>query len=233
MPVQGPEAMTRRYGPNDTWPRHQKSYWNEALDEARAAEWTLNYVDAPHRFGVVSCPGGSDGNRHSFKVDKTAVGGETKSKEARKLIRTCQHSPATTGSRVRARQEECARLLGEAERLISMADEGLTVAEARAAAWADLERIETQLETAAASLVEILRHEEEEAWRAVDDTEDAPTLDSISATLGDAMTAVADSESVAAALKVRKPRLAKPFIDRAHQARTQIAELRERLAVLW
>jgi hypothetical protein len=225
--------MSKQYGPSDTWPRHQKPYWNEVLHEARAAHWTLNYIDAPHRFGVVFCPGGSDGNQHSFKVDKTARGGETKSRQARKLIRICQHGPTTMGSMVQARKEECERLLGEAERLISVADAGLSLAEAQAAAWADLERIQTQLETAAANVAEILRHEQEEAWQAAFDADDAPAPGSISATLDDAMTAVTDSESVAARLEVSRPHLAKPLIGRAREARAHIAELRRRLATLW
>lgn len=224
--------MSRKYGPNDTWPRHQKRYWNEALDAARAAEWTLNYVDAPHRFGVVLCPGGNDGNRHSFKVDKTAVGGETKSREAQKPIRACQHGPATTGSKVRVRKEECERLLDEAERLISVADARVSVAEARAAAWADLERIEAQLETAEANVAEVLRQEQGEAWQAAIDADDAPAPDSIFATLDDAVTAVIDSESVAARLEASRPHLAMPLIGRAREARVRIAELRERLAAL-
>ena len=76
-------SMSTHYGPGDSWPRHQKQWWNEALAEAHAAGWTLNYIDAPHTFGVVSCPSEDDDTRHSFMVDKTARGGETKSKEAR------------------------------------------------------------------------------------------------------------------------------------------------------
>ena len=181
--------MSTHYGPDERWPRHQKSWWNEVLAEAHAAGWTLNYIDAPHKFGVVSCPSKDDGTRHSFMVDKTARGGETKSKEARKLVRGCRHGSTLVGSKVRARQEECERLLHEAERFISIADAGLTSAEARAAAWADLERLETQLETAAANLVAILREEQEEALQAVDDAEDAPEPDSIAAALDDAASA--------------------------------------------
>lgn len=167
MPPKGlsPAMSKTQYGPGETWPRHQMPYWNVTLAEARAAAWTLHYLDAPHCFGTVFCPGGDDGMRHSFKVDKTARGGESMSREARKLIRRCQHGSSTTGSRVRARQEECRRLLDEAEQLISIADDGLTMAEARAAAWADLERLETQLETAAANVAETLRTAQEAGGR--------------------------------------------------------------------
>ncbi len=221
----------QRYAPDETWPRHQKPYWNEVLSDARAAGWTLNYIDAPHRFGEVSCPGGDDGNRHSFSVDKTARGGETISREARKLIRSCRHGLTTNGAKVRDRQAECERLLSEAERLVQAADAGLTSAEGREALWGEIERIERQLETAVANLAEILEEEGAVLLAAVD-AEEVPDSESISAALDDAMTAVANSESVATALKVRKPRLAKPYLDRARRARIGIQELRLRLAAL-
>ena len=221
-----------QYGPGETWPRHQMSYWNAALAEARAAAWTLQYLDAPHCFGTVFCPGGDDGMRHSFKVDKTARGGESMSREARKLIRRCQHGSSTAGSKVRARQEECRRLLDEAERLICIADDGLTMAEARAAAWADLERLETQLEAAAANVAEIFRATQEDAWQAAGDADDAPDPDAIAETLDGAATAVAGAESVATTLKGRRPRLAKPLLERAQDALARIAELRNRLKAL-
>lgn len=224
--------MSTHYGPGDSWPRHQKQWWNEALAEAHAAGWTLNYIDAPHTFGVVSCPSEDDDTRHSFMVDKTARGGETKSKEARKLVRSCQHASGATGSKVRSRQEECERLLHEAERFISIADAGLTSAEARAAAWADVERIETQLETATANLAEVLREEQEEAWQAAEDA-DPPEPDTIAATLDDATTAVTMSESVATTLKMRKPKLAQPLLSRAQAARVRIADLWDRLRALY
>jgi len=224
--------VSAQYGPDETWPRHQKAFWNEALNEARSAGWTLKYVDAPHRFGIVSCPGGEDGTRHTFLVDKTAVGGETKSREARKAVRNCQHAATASGSKVRTRQAECRRLLAEAERLIDLADTRLTLAEAKQAAWAELERIETQLETAAANLAEILRGEQDQAWQAAMDADDAPAPDAIAENLDDAMTVVVDSEKVATALKVRRPRLARPFLDRAHAARSRIEELRARLMAL-
>ena len=221
-----------QYGPGETWPRHQMPYWNVALAEARAAAWTLHYIDAPHCFGTVFCPGGDDGMRHSFKVDKTARGGESMSREARKLIRRCQHGSSTTGSRVRARREECRRLLDEAEQLISIGDDWLTMAEARLAAWADLERLETQLETAAANVAETLRTAQEAAWQAASDADDAPEPDAIAETLDDAATAVGDAKSTATTLKRRRPRLADPLLDRAQDALARIAELRNRLDAL-
>lgn len=225
--------MSTRYGRDETWPRHQKSWWNEALGDARAAGWTLDHIDAPHRFGTVSCPSEDEDDQHHFMVDKTARNGETFSVEARKLIRACQHGTATTGSKVRARQEECEHLLSEAEGLVALADAGLTIAEARVAALAELERLEIQLETAAANLAEALREEQEEAWRAALDATDAPEPDSIAAVLDDAAAAVTSTETVATALKVRKPKLAKLFLDRAHAAQVRIDELRDRLNALY
>jgi len=166
-------------------------------------------------------------------VDKTARGGETKSKEARKLVRRCQHASAVAGSKIRLRQEECERLLHEAERLISIADAGLALAEAQTAAWAELERIETQLETAAANMVEILREEQAEAWQAAEDADEALEPDAISVTLDDAASAVTESESIATTLRVRKPKLAGPLLSRARAARDRISDLQGRLAALY
>jgi predicted nucleic acid-binding Zn-ribbon protein len=97
---------------------------------------------------------------------------------------------------------------------------------------ADLERIETQLETATANLAEVLRGEQEEAWQAAEDAA-APEPDTIAATLDDAATAVTMSESLATALKMRKPRLAQPLLNRAQAARVRIADLWDRLRALY
>ena len=105
--------------------------------------------------------------------------------------------------------------------------------EARVAALAELERLEIQLETAAANLAEALREEQEEAWRTALDTADAPEPDSIAAVLDDAAAAVTSTETVATALKVRKPKLARLFLDRAHTAQVRIDELRDRLNALY
>ena len=106
------------------------------------------------------------------------------------------------------------------------------MAEGRAAAWTDIERLGTQLETAAANLAEVLRGEQEEAWQAAEDA-DAPEPDTIAATLDDATTAVTMSESVATTLKMRKPKLAQPLLNRAQAARVRIADLRDRLRALY
>jgi hypothetical protein len=229
----GRGSMSTHYGSGDSWPRHQKPWWNEALAEAQVAGWTLDYVDAPHTFGIVFCPSMDDGVRHSFMVDKTARGGETKSKEARKLVRRCQHASTVGGSKVRLRQQECERLLHEAERLISIADAGLALAEAQTAAWVELERLETQLETAAANLVEILHEEQAEAWQAAGDADEALEPDAIAATLDDAASVVTETEWIATALRVRKPKLAEPLLGRAQAARVRISDLRDRLEALY
>jgi hypothetical protein len=162
----------------------------------------------------------------------TAKGGETKSREALKLIRRCPHGSIAAGATVRSRYAEYGRLLDEAGRLVDIADGQLTMAEAKRAAWADLERIQVQLETAEANLAEVLRMDEESAWQAVYDTDEAPDPDSISEALNDALAVVADGESVVAALKVRNPHLVGSFLDRVCEARTRIAELRARVEAL-
>jgi hypothetical protein len=103
------------------------------------------------------------------------------------------------------------------------------MAEGRAAAWTDIERLGTQLETAAANLAEVLRGEQEEAWQAAEDADGAPEPDTIAATLDDAATAVTSSESVATALKICKPKLAQPLLGRAQAAHSRIGDLRDRL----
>jgi len=87
--------------------------------------------------------------------------------------------------------------------------------------------------TAEANLSEILRREQEEAWQAAGDASDAPEADTIAVILDDAATAVTRSESVATALKIRKPKLAEPLLHRAKAARVRIADLRDRLGALY
>jgi hypothetical protein len=169
-------------------------------------------------------------------VDMTARSGETHSRKALKRIRECPHGTVVAGSKVKARQEECERLLNRADRLIEEAASGLARAEARQAALAELQRMQTQLEAAEANLAEILPvHEDEdedEVLHAVYDTDDAPVPSDISEVLNDAQNAVVGGESVAAALLIRRPRLAKLLLDRAKEAHSRIAALRRRLDAL-
>ena len=119
----GRGSMSRRYGPGDTWPRHQKPWWNEALAEAQAAGWDADYIDAPHKFGVFSARARTTAAAQFHgRQDRPRWRNEVE--EARKLVRRCQHGSTLAGSKVRVRQEECERLLHEAERLISIADAG-------------------------------------------------------------------------------------------------------------
>jgi hypothetical protein len=224
----GDTAVTaQKYGPGDTWPSHQMPYWNKALAEARVAGWTLTYIDAPHLFAAVSCPAGE----HTFSVDKTARGGETKSKEAIKKIRRCQHGTGQGGSKVQQRKEECTRLLGVADQLIAQAMEGLASAEAQQDAQEDLERLDLLLQSATASIEEVLADQETALQTAID-VDDAPEPEVISATLDEATERVALSESVARTLQTGRPGLAKPFLMCASEARARISELRSRLAAL-
>lgn len=217
-----------KYGPDDTWPAHQKPHWNAALAEARQARWTLTFVNAAHNFGVVSCPAGE----HTFGVDQTARGGETKSKEAIKRIRNCQHGSGQGVSKVRARQQECARLLDVADELIAAAAEGLAMAEAKQGAQEDLDRLDIQLQTATSNIDEVMRAEEEAVLQAAIDVDDAPEPAALSAVLDNAAATVTQGESVANALKVGRPALAKPHLMRAGKSRLRIDELRRRLTAL-
>jgi hypothetical protein len=106
------------YGPDETWPQHQRPYWKVALRQARSAGWTLRYLGAPHWFGVVVCPTGE----HQFSVDSTARGAETVAGEVPKLLRACPHGVAAPGgSKTGPRRAECDRLLTRAEDLIDQA----------------------------------------------------------------------------------------------------------------
>ena len=220
--------MRASYAPTETWPEHQKPYWNEALAEARRAGWTLTYIGAPHKFGVVSCPQGE----HTFLVDKTATGGETKSKEARKRIRTCRHGSVQDGSKVQAREAECKHLLDSADLLICDAEAGLARAETQQDAWAELELLEVQLQTAELTVNEALSAEQEAAWGGVLDVDDAPDPPEIAAVLDDAAAVVAQGEEIANVLGRGRPGLAKPLLRRAHRAESRIVDLRDRLRVL-
>src|SRR5262249_31870689 len=125
--------------------RQAAPHWRRALRQAREAGWTLKHLGAPHRFGVVVCPAGE----HTFDVDSTARGSETKALEVPKLLRRCQHGgPTTTGSRVAERLERAQRLLDRAEQLIGIAMEDLERVEAQHAALAELDRVELLLAAA-------------------------------------------------------------------------------------
>lgn len=216
--------MKERFGPDETWPQHQKPYWRSVLAEAREAGWTLTHVNAPHTFGVVTCPAGE----HTFMVDGTARGGETKSREARKIIRSrCRHGSVRDGGKVRERQEECCRLLDTAEQLIANADTDLTAAEDKQQAWDELELLEIQVESASVTIQQV-----QAAWETVYESDGAPEPELISGHLDEAELTVGRGESVAEVLGARHPALARPLLDRVGVAVGRIAELRDRLASL-
>jgi hypothetical protein len=212
-----------KYGPDDTWPVHQKPFWNQTLSEARQAGWTLTYINAPHRFGSVACPAG----QHTFDVDKTANGGETKSKQAIRKIRWCEHGPG-----VEKRRQECVCLLDVADQLISTVKMGLTRAEAKQAAHEDLDRLELQLQTACANIDEVLLAKQDDALRAAVEVDDALDPEALVADLDDAAAGVEHGAAVAKTLTPPAPKLAKLLLERASAARTSIEELRGRLAAL-
>jgi hypothetical protein len=215
------------YGPGDTWPSHEKKHWHEPLARAREAGWTLTYIDAPYRFGVVSCPA----KVHSFMVDKTAKGAETKAKEALKKISWCGH-PA---GHVRTQQDKCRGLLDMADHLTAEVEEGLATAEAKQDAQEVLDRLEVQLETAASNIEEVeevLLAEQEAALEAAVAVDDAPNPPVLAGKLDEATEAVSGSESLAKSVRAGHPGVAKPLLDRAKTLRSRILELRSRVAAL-
>lgn len=176
----------------------------------------------------MSCPGGE----HPFDVDQTATGGETKSKEAIKQVRWCQHGTGQGGSKVRARQQACTQLLDVAEELIASVEEGLTIAEAKQGAQEDLDRLELRLQTAISNIKEVLLAEQDAALQAAMDVDHAPGPEALSVVLDDATAKVKHSESAAKALRVGHPTLATPHLKRAGEARVRIGELGSRLTGL-
>jgi len=219
----------QQYGPSDTWPVHDKKHWHEPLAEARRTGWTLTYVNAPHRFGVVSCPAGE----HTFMVDKTAKGAETKAKEALKKIRWCGHPPAGPAQEQR---DIAAELLDVASQLVIEVALGLEQAEAKQNAQEALDGLELQLETAAANVEKVLTTEQEAALEAAIEVaievDDAPPLPVLTGKLAEAAVTVARGKSAAKEVRPRYPGVARPLLDRAAFLGRRIAELRTRLATL-
>lgn len=214
-----------RYGPDDTWPSHEKKHWHEPLAEACRAGWTLIYVNAAHRFGVVTCPAG----QHTFEVDKTAKGSETKAKEAFKKIRWCEHPPA---GHVRDQRDKSRELLDVADQLAVEVEQGLVMAEAKQDAQEVLDRLEIQLNTAACNVEEAILAEQEAALQAAVEVEHAPDPPVLAEKLTGAAAAVTGSESIAKSVKPRHPGVAKPLLDRANELRGRIGQLRSRLSAL-
>jgi hypothetical protein len=212
-----------RYGPDETWPSHDKKHWHEPLAAARAAGWTLTYLDAPHCFGVVRCPAGE----HSFSVDKTARNSETMAKEALKKISRCGH-PA---GRVRIERDEAQHLLDMAAQITADVIAGLVAAEAKLDAQEVLDRLELQLETAALNVAEVLAVQEAALEEAIafDDAPDPPVL---RGKLNEATEAVTEGEYRAKLIGGGHPGVAKSLLAQATTLRTRIDELRSRVAAL-
>jgi hypothetical protein len=212
------------FGPDDIWPSHEKKHWREPLAAARQAGWTLIYINAPHRLGVVRCPA----REHSFMVDKTAKGSETKAKEALKRIGWCDHP----SDRVRTVRDESQTLLDTAHHLTGEVEDGLLIADAKQDALEALDRLEIQLDTAAANVEEVLLAEQEAALEAAITVDDAPDPPVLTSKLNEATAAVASSESLAKSVRAGHPGVAKPLLDQARTLRARIGELRSQLAAL-
>jgi hypothetical protein len=218
-------VSVRKYGPDETWPSHEKKHWHSPLTEARLAGWTLTYVDAPHRFGIVSCPAGE----HTFEVDKTARGSETKAREARKKIRWCEHPPVGP---VKGQRDKSKNLLDIADDLATEVEQELPNAEAKQSAQEALDRLEVQLATAAYNVDEALRAAQDAALEAAIEVDDAPDPPVLEAKLDDATAAVTDSESTARSLDRGHPGVARPLLERAKNLHERIEVLRSRLTAL-
>jgi hypothetical protein len=215
----------RKYGPDETWPSHEKKHWHEPLAEARLAGWTLTYVNAPHRFGIVSCPAGE----HTFDVDKTAKGAETRAKESRKKIRRCGHPPIGP---VKDQQDKSENLLDVSDHIATEVEQGLSDAEAKQNAQEVLGRLEVQLATATCNVDEVLSAEQDAALQAAVDADDAPDPPVLEAKLDDANAALTDGESTARSLGRGHPGVARPLLERARNLHERIDVLRSRLTAL-
>ena len=215
-----------RYGPEDTWPSHDKKHWREPLEQARQAGWTLTYIDAPHLFGPVMCPGGE----HRFDVDKTARGSETKAKEALKKIRSCGHPPPGP---IQLRRDRSQQLLDIAEQIAQEVEQGLGGVQSQVDAFRALDRLEARLEAAAANLDEVLQGELDQALEAAIEADDAaPDPLDLEGRLDTATESVAEGESAAKSLRPDHPGVAKPLLERACKLSERITRLRGRLAAV-
>ncbi len=250
--------MTRDYGPDETWPTHKKAYWRAPLEQARAAGWTLHYVDAPHTFGTAACPAGE----HTFKIDGTATGAAFFAAEASKIVtRKCRHGAGTQAGKVRERVERGAELLERAEQLLDMAESKLSHIEVYQASWsivgsleAESDQLQMQIDTAELTLAEadciadgaalhrdeltaleaelaVVEAQLESELTTADSLDEPPAADVVEESLEAARQQVGEAEDVAVALR-RREGLAKPLAQRARRARARIDDLRARLAVV-
>lgn len=224
------------YGPDEAWPTKKlPSHFRKPMEQAQAAGWSLHHHGADHWFGTLVCPAGEgDPHVHTFKVDATARGSEFHAVEASKTVtKKCQHGTLASGSRVKDRQAECERLLGRAERLMGRVVDGLDQIERYHDAVELLGQLDMQLEAAEATVQEALaadqEYEEEDALQAAYDAERAPPVGELDRDLTAAEDAVAESNNVAAKLKLSRETLARPLLQRGAVCLGRISELRARL----
>lgn len=223
--------VVARYGPEDTWPKHDKPFWNDALAVAREAGWSLVWLDAPHWWGRVECPTGE----HTGLVDKTARGGETKANELKKDVRGCPHGTGGTGSKVRERESRCRDLLDQAEGLLDRAAEALLRVEGREEAFdqlALLEAAQADVADAAASVEELLGSRSfaeaiDAAWERAATYDDAPPPAAIADDLDTAEAVAVEAHTMAA--KIKRSGLSDPLRKRAEEAKARVTSLRARL----
>lgn len=230
----------RLYGPDEPWPSSGfPSHFRDVMNEAKAAGWSLKHIDAPHRFGVMICPAGEGHPQvHTFEIDRTAVGSETKAIEARKKVRgKCPHSRVVSESKVASRKAECERLLSTAEALIGGVEQDLPLAEQHQEAVRVFESLDLRLRTAAVTVDEALSESDvseqvDEALVSVYTTEGAPAGEDLAGVLDDADSSVEKATGVATRLSKNSRGVARPYLARATAAKTRIAGLRDRLDAL-
>lgn len=212
----------KTYRPDAIWPEHQDKCWREALGKARDAGWTLIYINAPHRFGVVSCPEAE----HTFKVGKTPRGSETLAREAEKKVSRCGHLPQGL---LQERRDQASRLLDVADQIASEVAEGLERIDERAEAY----KLFDALETAAANVAEVLRADHEAALEAAVEADDAaPDPLALEEDLDEASASVSQGKSAAKSLWKGHPGAARPLLLRASGLDERVGVLREQLESL-
>ena len=219
-------VSAKTYGPDVIWPEHQDKFWREALARARRAGWTLKYLNAPHCFGVVSCPA----EDHTFKVGMTPKSSETHAKEAEKKVTRCEHLPPGP---LRDHRDRAGELLDVAERIALEVAVGLDKISRRLDAHKLFDQLEIQLKTAAANVSEVLRAEHEAALGATIDADDAaPDPPVLEEELDTASASVSEGESLARSMRQAPPGVARPLLKRASDLRERIDAMRNRLEAL-
>jgi hypothetical protein len=125
----------RWYGPDENWPAHPKSWWKEALAEARSARWYLQ-IFSDHGWGKVVCSRAIDGPCEKV-IFSTGRSGENHARDLARLVRRCRHPRDDQLSALARRLAEAGRLLDGAAQLLDAAESWLA-ADADAAAVEDL-----------------------------------------------------------------------------------------------